>query len=136
MNNTRFATALHILTLLADSEGEWLSSEWMAGSINVNPVIIRKELSVLSEAGLVMTRKGKNGGATLAKSSSKIAMNDIYLAVKNSEVLGKQNVNTNPKCPIGKDINIKLDGLFESIEESVTQNLKGKTLENFVAQFH
>ncbi|MFC3160874.1 hypothetical protein ACFOEQ_22685 [Chryseobacterium arachidis] len=46
MNNTRFATAIHIMTLLAESPQEWLTSEWMAGSININPVIVRKELSV------------------------------------------------------------------------------------------
>jgi Rrf2 family protein len=136
MNNTRFATALHILTLLANDAEEWLSSEWMAGSINVNPVVVRKELSILNDAGLVVTRKGKSGGARLAKSSAQITMDDVYLAVKNSEVLGKQNCKTNPKCPIGKDINQKLDGLFESIEQSVIDKLKGKTLENFVAEFH
>lgn len=135
MNNTRFATALHILTLLADSEGEWLSSEWIAGSINVNPVVVRRELSVLIDAGLVTSRKGKTGGSTLAKKSSDITMDSIYLAVKNSDVLGKRN-KPNPKCPIGKDINEKLDGLFGSIDQSVLDELKGKTLESFVSEFH
>ncbi|MFD2100790.1 Rrf2 family transcriptional regulator [Flagellimonas iocasae] len=135
MNNTRFATALHILTLLADSKDEWLSSEWIAGSININPVVVRKELSVLNEAGLVISRKGKTGGTTLAKSSRDITLDMIYLAVKNSDVLGKRN-KTNPKCPIGKDINLKLDGLFTKIDQSVVDELKGKTLEGFVAEFH
>ncbi|WP_027136751.1 Rrf2 family transcriptional regulator [Gaetbulibacter saemankumensis] len=136
MNNTRFATALHILTLLADSEGEWVSSEWIAGSININPVVVRKELSVLNEAGLVISKKGKTGGNALAKSSAYITLDTIYLAVKNSEVLGKRNVKTNPKCPIGKTINEKLDGLFKSIDTMVNNELRGKTLENFVAEFH
>ena len=52
MNNTRFATAIHIMTLLAESPQDWLTSEWIAGSININPVIVRKELGVLREAGL------------------------------------------------------------------------------------
>ncbi len=136
MNNTRFATALHILTLLADSKGEWLSSEWIAGSININPAVVRKELSVLNEIGLVISRKGKTGGTTLAKNSADITLDTIYLAVKNSDVLGKRNNKTNPKCPIGKDINQKLDGLFTKIDQSVLEELKGKTLESFVAEFH
>jgi DNA-binding IscR family transcriptional regulator len=53
MNNTRFATAIHIMTLLAKSPQDWLPSEWIAGSININPVIVRKEISVLREAGLL-----------------------------------------------------------------------------------
>jgi Rrf2 family protein len=136
MNNTRFATALHILTLLADSKDKWLSSEWIAASINVNPVIVRKELSVLNEAGLVQSRKGKSGGSALAKNSKEITLDAVYLAVKNAEVLGKKNVKPNPKCPIGKDINQKLNDLFTSIDQSVVKELQGKTLENFVAEFH
>ena len=136
MNNTRFATALHILTLLADNKDEWLSSEWIAGSININPVVVRKELSVLNEAGLVTSRKGKMGGTTLAKKSEDITLDSIYLAVKNSDVLGKRNSNPSPKCPIGREINQKLDGLFTKIDQSVIDELKGKTLEGFVAEFH
>lgn len=136
MNNTRFATALHILTLLADGQGEWMSSDYIAGSINVNPVVVRKELAVLIQAGLVMSKKGKDGGSALAKSSSEITLDQIYSAVKNSDVLGKRNTQTNPKCPIGKNINEKLDGLFESVDQSVLNELKGKTLDSFVAEFH
>tara|TARA_B100001250_G_scaffold393671_1_gene396693 strand:- start:168 stop:578 length:411 start_codon:yes stop_codon:yes gene_type:complete len=136
MSNTRFSTALHILTLLADKDEEWMRSEWMAGSININPVIVRKELSVLNEAGFVISRKGKKGGFKLSKPSSEITLAEIYLTVKNADVLGKRNQNPNPKCPIGKDINKQLDHLFMEIDHSVEDKLKGKTLKNFVEQFH
>ncbi|MBE60894.1 MAG: transcriptional regulator [Flammeovirgaceae bacterium] len=136
MSNTRFATALHILTLLADQDQEWLRSEWIAGSININPVIVRKELSLLNEAGLVLSRKGKEGGFKLNKSSDTISLAEIYLTVKNSEVLGKRNQHPNPKCPIGKSINQQLEGLFTEIDQKVENELKGKTLKNFVEQFH
>lgn len=136
MNNTRFATALHILTLLAASKEEWLNSEWIAASINVNPVVVRRELSLLSEAGLVKTRKGKTGGATLARNSASITLDAVYLVVRNSEVLGKRNVKPNPNCPIGKTINQQLDSLFSTIDEAVIKELKSKTLENFVSEFY
>ena len=136
MSNTRFATALHILTLLADSEDEWLSSEWIAGSINVNPVVVRKELSVLIKEGLVQSRKGKAGGYALVKKSADVTLAEVYLAVKNTGVLGKKNGEPNPQCPIGKDINQRLDGLFSAIDQSVISELQGQTLKNFVATFH
>tara|TARA_R110002020_G_scaffold47926_11_gene136942 strand:- start:23 stop:433 length:411 start_codon:yes stop_codon:yes gene_type:complete len=136
MNNTRFATAIHILTLLADKQDELLSSEWIAGSINVNPVIIRKELGVLMQAGLVQSRKGKIGGYALLKSSVDITLADIYLTVKNSDVLGKKNLLPNPNCPIGKDINQKLDVLYSAIDQSVIKKLQGKTLKSFLENFN
>ncbi|EAZ81995.1 Rrf2 family transcriptional regulator [Algoriphagus machipongonensis] len=135
MNNTRFATAIHILTLLADSEEEWMSSDWIAGSININPVMVRKEIGVLTKAGLVESRKGKVGGSKLAKRSSDIRLDEIYLAVKNSDVLGKKNLKPNVLCPIGKNINQKLGSLFSEIDNSVIDELHGKTLENFVKKF-
>jgi len=135
MNNTRFATALHILTLLADSEEERLSSEWIAGSINVNPVIVRRELGVLIQAGLVQSKKGKVGGYTLRKRSEDITLAEVYLTVKNSDVLGKKNMFPNPKCPIGKNINQKLEGLYSSIDQTVIKDLQAKTLKKFVENF-
>lgn len=135
MNNTRFATVVHVLAILADNDGEWLSSDWIANSININPVMVRKELGTLQQRGLVITRKGKEGGSKLQKSSTEISLADIYLLVKNTEVLGKKNLNTNPQCPIGKQINKALDGLFAKTDELMLAYLQSITLEKFVKQF-
>ncbi|PTT24050.1 transcriptional regulator, partial [Chryseobacterium sp. HMWF028] len=129
MNNTRFATAVHIMTLLAKSPQEWLTSDWMAGSINVNPVIIRKEISVLREAGLIISRQGKEGGSQLAKNAEMITISEIYKAVKNTEVLGKKNQNPNPACNVGKEINNHLNTLFEETDQLVVKFLGDKSLQ-------
>ena len=135
MNNTRFATAIHIMTLLAESPQEWLTSEWMAGSININPVIVRKEIGVLKEAGLIVSRQGKVGGTQLAKSADLISISDIYLAVKNTEVLGKKNNNPNPVCAVGRNINTHLNTLFSETDELVLKFLGNKSLKEFTEQF-
>lgn len=135
MNNTRFATAIHIMTLLAESPQEWLTSEWMAGSININPVIVRKELSVLKEAGMIISRQGKEGGSRIAKNADIIKISDIYLAVKNTEVLGKKNNNPNPACSVGKEINKHLQTLFSETDQLVLTFLGNKTLQEFLDHF-
>lgn len=135
MNNTRFATAIHIMTLLAESPQEWLTSEWMAGSININPVIVRKELSVLKEAELIISRQGKEGGSRIAKNANIIKISDIYLAVKNTEVLGKKNNNPNPACSVGKEINEHLQTLFSETDQLVLTFLGNKTLQEFLDHF-
>ncbi|MDW9382313.1 Rrf2 family transcriptional regulator [Chryseobacterium sp. JV558] len=135
MNNTRFATAIHIMTLLAKSPQEWLTSEWIAGSINVNPVIIRKEISVLREAGLIVSRQGKEGGSQLGKNAELITISEIYKAVKNTEVLGKKNQNPNPACSVGKEINVHLNTLFEETDHLVVKFLGDKSLQTFADQF-
>ena len=135
MNNTRFATAIHILVLLAKYSDQWLSSEWIAGSINVNPVIVRKELINLQTANLVGSRKGKEGGYKLEKLASQISIADVYLSIKSSEILGKKNTNPNPKCPVGKLINDKLTNLFDETEAMLVDSLSGKSLQDFVNTF-
>lgn len=136
MNNTRFATLIHILTLLAKNPGQWLSSEWIANSIQINPVIVRKELGVLQEKGWVVSKKGKEGGSMLHISSCEISLADIYRAVKNSNVLGKKNDCTGTKCRVGKSINKKLEKLFCETDEIVFQALQSQSLKSFVQQFN
>lgn len=136
MNNTRFATIIHILTLLAKNRNQWLSSDLIAQSIDINPVMVRKELSVLHKLGWVVSKKGKEGGTKLNVSSRDISMSDIYTAVKNSTVLGKKNKCSDTKCAIGKEINAALENLFNETEEIVVDSLKNKSLEEFVSQFN
>ncbi len=135
MNNTRFATAIHILTLLAKDPQEWLTSDWIAGSVNVNPVIVRKELINLKKSGLIESRQGKVGGVRIAKNPEQINISEIYESVKNTEVLGKRNQNPNPLCSVGKDINKNLDILFDETDDLVFQFLKEKKLSDFTNQF-
>ncbi|MDF2553074.1 MAG: Rrf2 family transcriptional regulator [Chryseobacterium sp.] len=135
MSNTRFATAIHIMTLLAKVPQEWLTSDWIAGSINVNPVIVRKELRELREAGLITSRLGKDGGTRLLKSADEIKISEIYEAVKNNEILGKKNQKPNPACPVGKEINNHLSLLFEQTDLLVKSFLGDKSLQEFTDQF-
>ncbi len=135
MNNTRFATAIHILTLLAQNPQEWLTSDWIAGSVNVNPVIVRKELINLRKSGLIESRQGKVGGVRIAKDPDQIHISEIYVSVKKTEILGKKNQNPNQLCSVGKNINKNLDILFGETDDLVVRFLKGKRLSDFTDQF-
>lgn len=135
MNNGRFAIALHILTLLEKAKGELLSSEYLAGSININPVLVRKELSNLRNHGFVSSKEGKNGGSTLAISGKDITLGSIYKCVKQISLLGHQKNSPNPKCPIGKDINMHLDNLYNETEKVLIAQLSKQTLTDFSNQF-
>ncbi|WP_370900490.1 Rrf2 family transcriptional regulator [Chryseobacterium gossypii] len=135
MNNTRFATAIHIMTLLARNPQEWLTSEWISGSININPVIVRREVRVLKAAGLIVSRQGKEGGSQLAKKPEQINIADIYIAVKNTEALGKKNQNPNPDCSVGKEINLHLERLFGETDQLIKDFLGNRSLKSFSDQF-
>ncbi|RAJ88248.1 Rrf2 family protein [Chitinophaga dinghuensis] len=135
MNNGRFPISLHILTLMARAEGELLSSEHIAGSINCNPVLVRKEISNLRNHGLIESKEGKNGGATLAKPAANILLSDIYQAVRQSSLLGNSRNTPNPDCEVGKQINIHLDHLYAEVEGTLIRKLQLVTLADFSQQF-
>lgn len=135
MSNSRFAVSLHILTLLERANGEVISSEYLAGSININPVLVRKELSNLRNCGFVISKEGKNGGSTLAKAASKITLADIYNAVKQVNLLGMAKNTPNPDCLVGKQMNKHLNALYESTEQALISQLSTQTLADFSKQF-
>lgn len=135
MNNVRFATTLHILTLLHLKSGELLPSEYIAGSINLNPAVVRKELSNLRNLGLVESKEGKGGGSTLAKPADQILLSDVFRAVRQNPMLGKSN-DPNPACPVGKQINARLGDLYSEAEHYVLEKLGKKTLADFAGQFN
>ncbi|WP_143307390.1 Rrf2 family transcriptional regulator [Chitinophaga vietnamensis] len=135
MNNGRFPISLHILTLLARANGELLSSDYIAGSINCNPVLVRKEISNLRNRGLVESKEGKNGGATLAKPANHIQLSEVYHAVQQASLLGNSRNTPNPDCAVGKQINAHLESLYAEIESALVRKLDKLTLADFSRQF-
>ncbi|MVM30552.1 transcriptional regulator [Spirosoma sp. HMF4905] len=133
--NGRFAISMHILTLLAKANGEWVTSDFLASSVNINPVLVRKELSNLRNKGLVISREGKNGGSMLAKPASQIRVSDVFLATRQGAFLGTSRNIPNPDCPVGKQINKHLDTLYEEAENALIQQLGDSTLDSFSRRF-
>ena len=134
MSNGRFATALHILTLLQLKRGELLSSEFIAKSINVNPAMVRKEISSLRAYGFIDSKEGKGGGYALGKPASIIRLSEVYKSVNDLPLLGKSN-NPNPDCPIGKQINIHLKDLFTAADKAFLNQIGKITVEDFSKKF-
>ncbi|MCW9705446.1 Rrf2 family transcriptional regulator [Fodinibius salsisoli] len=135
MNNTRFAIAIHILTLLDHSGKERLSSKYLAGSINANAAMVRKELSNLNAHGLVESKAGKYGGSSLAKPADAIKLSDVYRAVRQTPALGSKRDHPNPHCPVGKEINDHLSDLYQETEDILMSRLGERTLAEFSRQF-
>lgn len=133
MNNVQFATAIHILTMLART-GKTLSSAHIAGSININAAVVRKSLSTLSAHGLIITQEGKGGGSSLSKPAAKTMLSDIYKAVNESALLGKLN-QPNAECNTGKQINRHLQKLYKTADEVLISKLKTISLADFCRNF-
>ena len=129
----RFSIAVHILSLLGTSEGEAQTSEWMAGSIGVNPVIVRNVIGMLRRAGLVTTQQGAKG-AHIARPLKKITLLDVFRAVE-TEDLFSFHPRPNPNCPVGAQIQSTLEDVYGRSQAAMEAELKATTLEKVVKSF-
>ena len=128
--SSRFTIAMHMLACMdVFKDGYKITSEFLASSINVNPVIIRKILSQLKGAGLIEVKRGP-GGAVIARPLDEITFYDVYRSV---ECIGENTLfhfheNPNPNCPVGRNIHNVLDDKLIRIQAAMEQELKSITL--------
>lgn len=130
--SSRLPVAVHILLAIVEFDGkEKTTSTFLAGSVNVNPVIIRNTLGQLKAAGLVMVRAGE-GGASLAKEPKDITLLDVFDAVEKEEALFHFHENPNPDCPVGKNVHAVLDNKLFAIQEAMREKMKSITLQDLI----
>ncbi|AIQ12582.1 Rrf2 family transcriptional regulator [Paenibacillus durus] len=133
--STRFAVAIHILALLEIDKESKNTSEWIAGSVGTNPVVIRRITSMLGKAGLIEVRPGV-AGAKLARAAEEITLLDIYLAV---DAVGQDSLfavhdHPNPACPVGRNIAGAIIPVF-SLAQLAMEDVLGKvTLAQIASQ--
>jgi Rrf2 family protein len=130
--STRFTVALHILTLLASSSGEALTSEYIAGSVNTNPVVVRRLLGTLRKVGIVSSQPGNGGGWELAKNPDKLTLRDIRRAVNEGSPFSMHNQPPNPKCPVGKNIQQVLGPVYDEAERVMENELSHTTIQSLL----
>ena len=128
--SSRFTIAIHMLTCMEIFKDEYkVTSDFLADSINVNPVVIRRILSQLRDAGLVQVKRG-TGGAAAAKPLKEITFLDVYRAVECIEenTLFHFHENANPACPVGKNIHNILDDKLLRVQQAMERELASITL--------
>lgn len=128
--SSRFTISIHMLVCMDVFKDTYkITSDFLASSINVNPVIIRNLLSQLKDAGLIEVRRGP-GGAAITKPLDKVTFLDVYRAVNCVEenTLFHFHENPNPDCPVGRNIHNILDDKLIQVQSAMEQELKSITL--------
>lgn len=126
---TRFTIAVHTLLCIGYfSPTEKVTSGFIAASVNVNPVVIRRTLGQLKAAGLVTVEAGV-GGASLARPAREITLLDVFDAVQSvNGSLFDFHESPNPACPVGRSIHSVLDGELAAAEQALEDRLATTTI--------
>lgn len=132
--SSRFTIALHIFTAMdVFGKDHKVTSDFLAGSIGTNPVIIRRLLGQLKDAGLITVARG-TGGCEPTRPLSGITFYDVYKAVDSveDETLFHMHEHPNPECPVGRNIQALLEDRLLDIQAAMENEMKRHT----VAELH
>ena len=130
--STRFTVALHTLTLLASSPGQALTSEYIAGSVNTNPVVVRRILGALRKLGMVSSQPGTGGGWELAANPDRLTLADVRRAVEEGSPFSMHSQPPNPRCPVGRNIQRALQPVYDRAEKALEDSLARTTIRSLL----
>lgn len=132
--SSRFAVAVHTLTLIEAGRGEPVTSERIAESANTNPAVIRRILCMLARAGMTCSRLGAGGGALLARPASEITLLDVFRAVEDGELFSMHHEEPSARCPVGRNIQAVLEETTTAAQQSLEAVLADRTVADVLEQ--
>ncbi|BAU81647.1 hypothetical protein SLA_0693 [Streptomyces laurentii] len=132
--SSRSAVAIHALTMLGRWHGHSLTSAEIAESLASNPVLVRRILGSLRDAGLVSSTEGRNGGWSLSRPAREITLNDAYTAVETGPVLSRHPHPPSAACEVGRHMQRLLEVEFREAEQAMKERLNRTTIAFLVGQ--
>jgi Rrf2 family protein len=134
VKSVQFSVAAHILAALGYFHGKEISSAILADSVNADPTFVRKSLSKLSKAGLVVTKRGKSGASVLARPPRQITLLDIYRASAAPPAFAIHSYPVDKRCPVSCHLKECISGLLSQAQSSFERSLAKITLATLVGQ--
>ncbi|MBC7743152.1 MAG: Rrf2 family transcriptional regulator [Bdellovibrionaceae bacterium] len=132
MVNQQFATAVHVLTALAFNRKQLMSSDILARSVNTNPVVIRRLLSLLAKAELVTTTRGKAGGVQLSKDPNQINLKDVYLAVSPLDPIAPRDKSPHKECAVSCSMHAIMTTVSTGTQKATLKYLESQKLSDLI----
>ena len=113
--NLQFNMAIHVLTFLSKHEGEHFTSAQIAESVCVNPVQLRRVLSVLNQHDMIISKKGKTGGYCASKDIDNISLGNLFQIFCHPHHASVYTGNKDNPCLISRNIETIMSQYDEQI---------------------
>jgi len=102
--DSRLSVALHVLLHMQEMDGP-ITSETLGSMMDTNPVVIRRTLGGLRDAGIVAAGKGHGGGWSLATDLDAVSLANVYESLGVSSAFGIGLREEAPRCPLEREVN-------------------------------
>jgi len=133
--DSRLSGVLHVLLHMAEHRAP-MTSDQLAKAMQTHPVVIRRILGGLRDAGFVHSEKGHGGGWTIARNLADITMRDVYDAIGRPALMAMGNRTEAPGCLVEQAVNAALDASFRDAEALLLARFDQVTLAELAADFH
>jgi Rrf2 family protein len=125
--DSRLSIALHTLLHMAETGGR-LTSHEMAERAATHPVVMRRTMAGLREAGIVHSEKGHHGGWALTRDLHDVTLHDVYQALGNPAVFAMGHRSESPGCVVEQAVNRAMAQALEAAEALLVKRLQQVTL--------
>ncbi|WP_457333442.1 Rrf2 family transcriptional regulator [Rhizobacter sp. P5_C2] len=133
--DSKLSGVLHVLLHMAEQDGP-ATSESLASAMQTNPVVVRRLMTGLREAGFVASAKGHGGGWVLSCPLHDVTLADIHAALGAPALLAFGNRTESPGCLVEQAVNAALDSACHEAEALLLARLGQVTLADLSRDFH
>lgn len=132
--DSRLSSVLHALLHMAEQKGP-MTSETLARCMGTHPVVVRRTMGLLREAGLVTSERGHSGGWRIAADLAKVSLRQLHEILGEPAIFAVGNRNETPECLVEQSVNAALDGAFAEAEALLLDRFSHVTLADLAADF-
>ena len=132
--DSRLSSVLHALLHMAEQHRP-MTSDALAKCLGTNPVVVRRTMGLLREAGLVASDRGHAGGWRISADLSRVSLRQLHEALGEPALFAVGNRNENPGCLVEQSVNAALDGAFAEAEALLLARFGEITLADLAADF-
>jgi Rrf2 family protein len=130
--NSRLSAVLHLLLHMGEAEPRALTSEQLASFIHTNPVVVRRIIAGLREAGIVVSGRGPGGGWRLGRPLDEITLAEISTTL--GETLMSFSIEPeSPGCLVEQAVLATLADFRREAEQLLLAKLSKITLADLAA---
>lgn len=127
-----------VLFLSIKKEKVIFNAEEVSKELKVPKEFVSKVLQILTNSGIVGSKKGKNGGFYLSKSASQIKLIDIVEAIDGLElfkscILGFPGCSIEKPCPVHDKWGKLRDEAYKMLSDETLEQLKEKTVQKILS---
>lgn len=132
--DSRLSSVLHALLHMAEREAP-VTSETLARCLGTNPVVVRRTMAYLREAGIVASDRGHSGGWRIQVDLATVTLRHLHEALGEPAMFAIGHRSETPECLVEQAVNAALGGSLAEAEALLLKRFSEITLADLAADF-